>query len=60
VPQKFIPKLIKLYQAERFPFDGLMKFYGFTQINGINGTIADSRGSTIEPVLLVGQATTAS
>ena len=57
MPLKFIPKLIKLYQAERFPFDGLMKFYGFTQING---TIADSRGSTIEPVLLVGQATTAS
>ena len=57
VPQKFIPKLIKLYQAGRFPFDRLVKFYAFAQLNR---AIADSkRGSTIKPVLLIGQATTA-
>ena len=53
VPQKFIPKLIKLYQAGRFPFDRLVKFYAFAQINR---AIADSkRGSTIKPVLLISQ-----
>jgi len=51
VPQKFIPKLIKLYQEGRFPFDRLVKFYDFTKINR---AIADSkRGSTIKPVLLI-------
>ena len=57
VPQKFIPKLIKFYQAGRFPFDRLVKFYAFTQINR---AIADSkRGSTIKPVLLISQEATA-
>jgi aryl-alcohol dehydrogenase len=51
VPQKFIPKLIKLYQDGRFPFDRLVKFYDFTKINR---AIADSkRGTTIKPVLLI-------
>jgi aryl-alcohol dehydrogenase len=51
VPQKFIPKLIKLYQDGRFPFDRLVKFYDFTKINR---AIADSkRGSTLKPVLLI-------
>ena len=51
MPQKFIPKLIKLYQDGRFPFDRLVKFYDFTEIND---AIADSkRGTTIKPVLLI-------
>ena len=51
VPQKFIPKLIKLHQGGRFPFDRLVKFYDFTKINR---AIADSkRGTTIKPVLLI-------
>ena len=51
VPQKFIPKLIKLYLDGRFPFDRLVKFYDFTKINR---AIADSkRGTTIKPVLLI-------
>src|SRR5512143_4031932 len=29
IPQEFIPKLIRLYQAGRFPFDRLLKFYDF-------------------------------
>ena len=51
VPQKFIPKLIKLYQDGRFPFDRLVKFYDFTKINR---AIADSkRGTAVKPVLLI-------
>ncbi|MGD0816512.1 MAG: NAD(P)-dependent alcohol dehydrogenase [Verrucomicrobiota bacterium] len=53
LPQKFIPKLIKLYQDGPFPFDRLVKFYNFTKINR---AIADSkRGTTVKPVLLIGQ-----
>jgi aryl-alcohol dehydrogenase len=53
LPQKFIPKLIKLYQDGRFPFDRLMKFYNFIKINR---AIANSkRGTTVKPVLLIGQ-----
>src|SRR3546814_4451251 len=33
VPQVFIPQLIELYQQGRFPFDLLVKFYPFEQIN---------------------------
>ena len=52
VPQQFIPKLIRLYRQGRFPFDKLVKYYPFRQINR---AIADSkRGSTIKPVLLIG------
>jgi aryl-alcohol dehydrogenase len=51
VPQKFIPKLIRLYQEGRFPFDRLVKSYDFT---GIIRAIADSkRGNTVRPVLLI-------
>ncbi len=51
VPQLFIPKLIKLYQAGRFPFDRLEKFYKFRDINR---AIADAkRGTTIKPVLRI-------
>ena len=55
VPQKFIPKLIRLFRSGRFPFDRLVRFYNFA---GINRAIADSkRGQTIKPVLLIGQQT---
>ena len=51
VPQRFIPKLIRLYQQGRFPFDRLIRFYPFRQINR---AIADSkRGSTIKPVVRI-------
>jgi aryl-alcohol dehydrogenase len=51
VPQLFIPKLIKLYQAGQFPFDRLIKFYDFSDINR---AIADAkRGDTIKPVLRI-------
>ena len=51
VPQIFIPKLIDLYRAGQFPFDRLIKFYDF---NDINTAIADSRsGDTVKPILLM-------
>jgi aryl-alcohol dehydrogenase len=54
VPQTFIPKLIDLYQAGQFPFDRLVKFYDFGQINR---AIAEARrGEAIKPVLRISQA----
>jgi aryl-alcohol dehydrogenase len=54
VPQHFIPKLIKLYQTGKFPFDRLIKFYDFSDINQ---AIADAkRGDTIKPVLRISKA----
>jgi len=54
VPQHFIPKLIKLYQAGQFPFDRLIKFYDF---HYINQAIADAKhGNTIKPVLRISEA----
>lgn len=51
VPQQFIPKLIKLHQTGQFPFDHLIKFYDFRDINH---AIADARrGDTIKPVLRI-------
>jgi aryl-alcohol dehydrogenase len=49
VPRVFIPQLIAHYQAGRFPFDRLVKFYDFA---AINQAFEDSRqGVTIKPVL---------
>ncbi len=51
IPQRFIPRMIELYQAGQFPFDRLIKFYDFSEINQ---AIADAkRGDTIKPVLRV-------
>ena len=53
VPQRFIPKLIQLYQAGQFPFDRLLKFYDF---GDINRAIAEAkRGDTIKPVLRISE-----
>ncbi len=49
IPQSFIPKLIELYRQGQFPFDRLVRFYDFEEINE---AIADAkRGNTIKPVL---------
>jgi aryl-alcohol dehydrogenase len=51
VPQRFIPRLIELHREGLFPFDRLVRFYDFAEINQ---AIADSkRGSTVKPVLLI-------
>jgi len=53
IPQQFIPRMIELYQAGQFPFDRLLKFYDFSEINQ---AIADARrGDTIKPVLRVNE-----
>jgi aryl-alcohol dehydrogenase len=50
VPQTFIPLLVELYEAGRFPFDRLVKRYPFEQINQ---AFADSaNGLTIKPVVV--------
>jgi aryl-alcohol dehydrogenase len=49
VPQVFIPELIELYRQGRFPFDKLVKFYPFDQINE---AVQDSEsGVTLKPIL---------
>ena len=52
VPQTFIPRLIGLWQEGRFPFDKLIRYYDFEDIDRAE---ADSRsGETIKPVLRMG------
>jgi aryl-alcohol dehydrogenase len=54
VPQHFIPKLIELYRAGQFPFERLVKFYPF---DDINRAMDDARrGDTVKPVLRIGEA----
>ena len=49
VPQVFIPRLIELYRAGRFPFDRLIKHYPFAEIET---AFTDSeQGRTVKPVL---------
>lgn len=51
VPRVFIPQLVAYYKAGRFPFDKLVKFYNFEQINQ---AFADSAcGISIKPVLKI-------
>ncbi|MFD1342117.1 NAD(P)-dependent alcohol dehydrogenase [Litorisediminicola beolgyonensis] len=48
----FIPQLIELWRAGRFPFDRLVTFYPFSEINR---AIHDSHaGTTIKPILRIG------
>ena len=54
VPQDFIPKLIAWYRAGQFPFERLVRFYDFGEINR---AMADARrGDTIKPVLRISPA----
>lgn len=49
VPRLFIPKLIEYYKAGRFPFDKLVRFYDFKDINQ---AFEDSKqGITVKAVL---------
>ncbi|MFI5755594.1 NAD(P)-dependent alcohol dehydrogenase [Streptomyces sp. NPDC051569] len=52
IPQLFIPQLIDLYRSGRFPFDRLVKFYEF---DDINQAVTDTKtGATVKPVLRIG------
>lgn len=49
VPRVFIPKLVEFYKAGKFPFDKLIKFYPFDQINQ---AFEDSqKGVVVKPIL---------
>jgi aryl-alcohol dehydrogenase len=49
IPDLFIPKLIELYSQGRFPFDRLITFYPF---NDINKAVEDmEKGLVIKPIL---------
>ncbi len=48
-PDTFIPTLIRLHGLGMFPFDRMVKFYRFDEINE---AIADSlEGRTIKPIV---------
>ena len=49
VPEVFIPQLIALWRAGKFPFDRLAKFYTLDQIN--DAAHDSERGLTIKPIL---------
>ena len=49
VPDLFIPILIELYRQGRFPFDELITFYPFDEINKAVGDM--EKGTVVKPVL---------
>jgi aryl-alcohol dehydrogenase len=49
IPRVFIPQLIAYYKAGQFPFDKLIKFYDFQQINQAFEDSAS--GAIIKPVV---------
>jgi aryl-alcohol dehydrogenase len=50
----FVPQLIELYRRGDFPFDRLVRFYEFDEINQ---AVADTRsGATVKPILRVSAA----
>ncbi|RJS91091.1 NAD(P)-dependent alcohol dehydrogenase [Salinisphaera sp. Q1T1-3] len=54
VPGRFIPALVDLYLAGRFPFDRLVRYYDFADINQV---VADSeQGITLKPILTMDSA----
>lgn len=52
IPRIFIPQLVAYYKDGRFPFDKLVKFYEF---NEIEKAFEDSKsGVTVKPILKIG------
>lgn len=52
IPSVFIPRLLELYRQGRFPFDKLVRFYDF---DDINQAVADAQsGLTVKPILRMG------
>lgn len=52
VPKRFIPELVTLYQQGKFPFDKLIKFYDFKDIN--QAALDSQKGITLKPILKIG------
>lgn len=51
VPSIFIPMLIDLYMAGKFPFDKLVKFYDFDDIN--QAAEDSEKGVTLKPIIKI-------
>jgi aryl-alcohol dehydrogenase len=52
IPQTFLPELLQLYKVGKFPFDRLVRYYDFEDIEQ---AFEDSRqGRTIKPILRIG------
>lgn len=51
VPKTFIPKLVDLYQQGLFPFDKLVKFYDFENIN--QAALDSQSGITLKPIIKI-------
>jgi aryl-alcohol dehydrogenase len=55
VPEQFIPTMIRLHEAGRFPFDQLIEFYDLADINR---ALSDSEsGVVVKPVIRMPQKT---
>lgn len=52
VAKRFIPELVALYQRGKFPFDKLIRFYDFKDIN--QAAIDSQQGITLKPILKIG------
>lgn len=53
VPARFIPELVELYLQGRFPFDKLVKYYDFKDIN--QAAEDSEKGITLKPILKIGE-----
>jgi len=51
IPQITIPQLIQYHKEGKFPFDKLVKFYKFSEIN--KATADSNSGQTIKPILII-------
>jgi aryl-alcohol dehydrogenase len=52
VPDVFVPQLLDLFMQGRFPYDRLVSFYDFDQINE---AAADTEsGVTVKPIIRIG------
>ncbi|MEG0383960.1 MAG: NAD(P)-dependent alcohol dehydrogenase [Solibacillus sp.] len=56
VPQLSIPQLVKFYKEGRFPFDQLVKYYKFDDIN--QAAKDSANGSVIKPILIMDETYT--
>jgi len=54
VPQLEIPKLIQYHKEGKFPFEKLIKFYKFDEIN--QASADSSSGQTIKPILIIDES----
>jgi aryl-alcohol dehydrogenase len=52
VPDLFIPRLVELHAQGRFPFDELVKFYPFDEID--QAAQDSEKGVTIKPIVRIG------